>query len=154
MIATQERTIDGMKFTVTQLPAMKGLRTLNRIGRVLGPAFAKVAGASGSGNVTDMDLSKLGDAVEALFERLTDDELEQLTRELLAQATCDGKLLMPQFDLILAGKVDVILQLLRFAFEVNYGNFFAGLAGMVAAGQAKPSPSPTMLTTPGPAGVS
>ena len=135
MIATQEKTIDGLRFAVTQLPAMKAFRTLNRIGRALGPALAKGLGAL-KGKLGDASVEALGGAATELFARLSDDELEALTRELLTFCTVDGKPLMPQFDLVMQGRMGTLLKLLRFAFEVNYGDFFAGARGLAAQAMA------------------
>ena len=136
MIETKEKEIGGMRFTVSQLPAMRALKTLNRIGRILGPAFAKASGASKGGDLGGTEIAAFADAIHILFDKLTDEELEGLTRALLDTATVDGKLLMPQFDTVMSGKVEVILQLLKFAFEVNYGNFFNAVRGLVSQAPA------------------
>src|SRR5262249_40615789 len=96
------------------------------------PALAKLAGVA-KGGLGDLQVDALGEAVGLLFEKLSDDELESITRELLAAATANGAPLMPQFDLMLQGRIDTILKLLKFALEVNYGNFFHAL-GAVAPG--------------------
>jgi hypothetical protein len=148
MLKTQERTIDGVKFTVGQLPAMRSMRLLNRITRVASPALAKATAAlkQGStlkpGTLADLDLGALGGAVEALFHKLPDDELEHITRELLATAlyhdlkTNEAGEVMPAFDALFQGRLSLVFRLLAFSFEVNYGDFFGVFRGLAAA-QAK-----------------
>src|SRR5258708_2424843 len=158
MQVQQERDIDGFKFTVQQLTAMKSLRMLNRLGRIVGPALGKAGGAA-QGGFENLNVKDLGDAVGTLFERLSDDELESITRELLSGATVtmsngQNGLLMPQFDLVLQGRPETILKLLKFALEVNYQNFFRGFAGLGLGNLANPlrSISPTPSKTIGQSG--
>jgi hypothetical protein len=143
--ATLERDIDGHRYAVTQLPAMRALRLLNRLGRVAGPALATLVdgGAAAPG--------ALGLAAEGLFERLPDEELEAIVKELLASARADGKELLPQFDLHFQGCMSTLFRVLSFALEANYGGFFADL---VAAGRAmQGSRSAASSTSPGPSGA-
>lgn len=164
---TQQKEIGGRTYTVTQLLGFASLRMLNRIARALAPALAKAAGSvKGSVNFTDVakllgnvDMTGLGDAVGMLFEKLTEDELEGITKVLLGSAWVDyqdddGKQFHQDlskkgvFDLEMQGRTGDVLQLLIFAFEVNYGSFFGALRGSVAEAmaeaekKAKPSSSP------------
>jgi hypothetical protein len=133
--ATQERVIDGMTFRVTQLPAMRGVKMLNRLVRILGPAAGRAfAGADPSAGLGGLDVGALGGAVAALTERLSDDELESIIRTLLETATVDNTPLLPVFDLKLQGRMGSLLKLLGFALEVNYSNFTSVLAASVPQG--------------------
>jgi hypothetical protein len=122
MQKTQERVIDGTRFAVTQLPAMRGFKMFHRLGRALGPAIAQVAGGL-KGKLAEMNVAELGAGVGALLERLDENDLEAITGELLKTAHIDGKPLMPSFDLLMQGRIPTLLKLLAFAIEVNYGNF-------------------------------
>lgn len=138
---TKETSIDGMTVTVTQLPAMKALRLMGRLGKTLGPALAKAAGAMQNGGL-ESNVAVLGDAVHVLFDRLSPDEMEQLTRELLETATVTCTVpatgqpyngpMMPVFNTVFQGRMPSLLKTLKFAFEVNYGNFFDGLRDLAA----------------------
>lgn len=147
MITAEEKMIDGARFVVTKLPAMRGFRTLNRLMRALGPALAAAAGAAGG--LMEMNLGQLGSAVELLFEKLSDDEQEHLTRELLYAASANGKPLFGAegcFDDEFAGKHDTLLKLIVFAIEVNYGSFTNALRRSIAGApqaQGTPSSSPS-----------
>jgi len=145
LIKTEEKEIDGLRFSVTQLPGMRGLRMSVRLGKLLGPALARAAGAA-TGGLASLDVSKLSGAVDALFEHLTEDEIESVTKALLESClvTIEGKTgpLMPMFDTVMGGKVATVYKLLRFAFEVNFGNFFGGLAALGAQFGAGPESRP------------
>lgn len=131
---TQEsKVIDGMTFTVQQLPAMRALRLLNRLGRFFTPALASLVG--GGGKLGQADVGALAAAAGGLFDRLSEDELERLTKDLLETATVaiDGKdtgPVMPQFDLLFQGKMGAVLKLLAFALQVNYSDFSDALGGL------------------------
>jgi hypothetical protein len=143
MLKTREKIIDGNTFAVTQLPAMRALRLFSRIGRSLGPALGQLAAAAGKGagsmKLDEFDMSTVGEAIAVLFDRLTPDELETLTKELLESARIDGRELMREFDIAMQGRVGTVFKLLMFSFEVNYGDFFGAARGLVA--QAKPAGS-------------
>jgi len=104
----QEAKIGERVFEVTPLPAMRALR--------LWPLVAR-------GFMTD----------ESPLSKLTGDEIEQLTRGLLALARVDGKELLPVVDRELQGDIPVLMELLSFAVKINYSGFSDGSA---AAGQA------------------
>lgn len=126
MIRTEHKEIGGVRFGVTTLPGMRGLRMQNRLLRIVGPALARAS---------DGDIST---AVGLLFDKLSDDELESITKDLLYNATANDVPLFGaggSFDGVMAGKAEVAFQLIMFAIQVNFGGFFDVLA---AAGQRLP----------------
>ena len=140
--ATQTRTIDGNTFTVSMLLGRASLRMLHRLIRTVGPGLAKAAGgvAGTSLKLGDLELSSLGDALCLLTDRCNEAEFMAITEELLGSATIDGQPLMgPQFDLLMRGRSLTVLKLLRFAIEVNYGDFSAAL-GAFARASSRASP--------------
>lgn len=132
MIEPKTKEIDGISFTVRQLPAMKSLRMLNRLTRTIGPALTAL-GATGG-----LSLDSVGEALAKLGDKLSDAEAESIARELLSDATFQpadgspGGELLPRIDLALQGKPETLLKLLAFALEANYGNFFDALRGLGA----------------------
>lgn len=136
MIETKYKTIDDKttgkagNYSVTQLPAFRGLKMLARLTRTVGPALAKLADAEQGGEI---GVAALGDAVGALCEKLNDAEIEGITRELLAGATVDEQPLLSQFDMHFAGKPELALQVLAFAVEVNFGGFFDAARNALAS---------------------
>lgn len=150
MLETQTKTIDGHKFTVTQLPAMRGLRMFRRLGSAVAPAIARAVESAKAGG--DLELASAASAVDLLFSKLTEDELEAITRELLSQSTMDDMALFPsQFDLKLSGRIETVLKLLAFAVEVNYRGFFDALRGVLTLRPPRaptPPPSTSASTLP------
>lgn len=168
-IETVEREIDGVVYKCGQLPAMRAVKLLNRLGRVLGPTLAKLGAAlpATGGKLSDLDLSRLdfakvGDAVSLLFEKLDDETLEKLLRELLSGVSFeepDGKIgpLFPDsrtlaFDQHFKGRILSVGRVAAFAFEVNFGGFSDALAALLphvkaAAGEGKAAPSSSAAST-------
>jgi hypothetical protein len=153
-IAPKYTEIDGVRYGVCPLPSMKALKLKARLGRIFAPAIARL--------VSDDP----GGAADAFFGALTDKEIDDLTRELLAMATADEiPLFGPNgcFDMHFAGRTDAVEKLLKFAVaEVNYAGFFAEFGTAIrkaveslAAGAStspKTSPSagrPSRSSTPG-----
>lgn len=142
---TEKKTIDGLEFTTTQLPAMKGLALGTRLGRALGPALAKASGLAGT-----QDVAELAPAIAALFSTLDGAEAQALTKDILisTQVEMEGKLISlnstEMIDHVFTGRLGALLQALRFALEVNFSDFFTALASVrsdaLAAG-SKPSES-------------
>lgn len=146
-IQTLDIEIRGTRFHVTQLTATRSLKLLNKIGKVLGPALAhlgkSVDGPPGAGlelAAADIDFGELGAAFGALFDRLADDALfDAILRELLSGASVETeKGVVPlfagastsTFDAVFAEHPADAYKLARFALEVNYKDFFDGLAGL------------------------
>jgi hypothetical protein len=138
-----------LKFTVSQLPAMRAFKLLDRILRAFGPSIGSIAGASsgalaGGVSLAKLNVAALGEGIAVLFERLTEDELESVTRGLLAGAMVvierGGKRsnveVLEVFDELFAGHIFSVLKLLRFAFEANYGDFFDAVRGFAVRAKA------------------
>jgi hypothetical protein len=136
---TRSIQLNGHTFNVTQLPAMRALKLFQRLGKTAGPALAHgLASAATMVNDEEPDLSGLAVAVGMLFDRLSESEVEGLTRELLASATYDGSsMVMSNFDALFQGELPSLFKLLAFALEVNFGNFKDVLTGLVRMGQAQ-----------------
>ncbi len=142
---TESKDIDGITFTVTQLPAMRSVVLLHKLTKAAGPALLRTIG-----NFKDLktlltsDVSSLADTVQGLFDRFSADDTVALIRELFETATMSvgGKALpiMPVFDEQLAGKPEVILQAVGFALGVNYASFLGGLRAKLSAAAAEASP--------------
>jgi hypothetical protein len=143
MVETREVTLEGgdgsTAVTLVQLPSMRAVRLLPRLGRIVGPVFA----AAGGGNLLEQDVSKLGSALDEMLQRLSPDELEALIRELLGNAKIGTKDLMPVFDNVFRGRTLQIFLLLKHALDLNYGDFSAALAGLYAQGRARAGASPS-----------
>jgi hypothetical protein len=159
MLKVEKREIDGSEYTVTQLDAWRAMRLLARVGAVIGPALSVAADAAATGDVMGMSADKAGSVIASLAAKLTPEELEAITRELLWNALRDDRPISgKQFGLEMAGQMATVFKLLFFAFEVNYGDFFDAARGLLAkmpraAAQFAP-PASTTSPTSGPAGAS
>lgn len=129
MIQTLERVIDGNTFRVTQLPATRAVRLSHKLLSIVAPAMGYAASGTKDGNVLDADVD-FGRAIQSLFDRLPTNEFEALLKELLQGALIDDKPLMPQFDIVMQGRVLTVFKLAAFALEANFRDFFDALAPM------------------------
>lgn len=146
MLEAQTETIDGTAFTISPLPAMKAFLMLQRLGKVLGPALARVAGAVKGDAV---DGAGAADALVLLFSGLPPEELETIVRDLLAGSLVlgEGGKAAPLmtggangkgvFDVVFQGRMGTLFKLLAFAIRVNYRDFFDALSGKLGAVAAK-----------------
>lgn len=156
----QTKTIDGMTFTVQQLPAMRAQRLKPRIVSILAGPAAKIGTVlGGARRLEDLDLGALAGAFDALAGKLSPDEYEAVTRELLettlVQQGPNLIPLLPVFDDIMAGRTLTVDKLLLFAVEVNYGDFFDALRGAFGRTLAESlSKESTISSTSGQSSVS
>jgi hypothetical protein len=139
MIKTEEKTIDGVRYQVTQFPAMEALRVQTQLLKVAGPALAAIFSGvrSGDGAKAKMEFSPifLAAALEKLSDKLNEDELERLVLRLLAGARImeqnggpfDGPNGRVLFNMHFAGKLATLWKVIAFVLEVNYQDFFDGL---------------------------
>ena len=141
MVETKEKTIDGLKVSVTQWPARKAWKYKRRLAGAFGPAIAEL-GAGLEGNPLknkksekestidnimdgDFDFSKLGSAIEKLFLQITEDSVDAYLLMFfddnmkIDNAVINGDI----FDQMFAGKMLTVYKIIGFVLEVNYGSF-------------------------------
>lgn len=164
MSTTQEtREIDGITFTVTQMPAMKAVTLLTFIGKRLGPALARAVSSAQQAlgaNMTQEDVVVVAEGVGGLLNALEESDAERLLRDMVFDKTVmqfDGKgahVKRDTFDALFQGKVGTVYKLIAFAFEVNYADFLDALRTKVRASvlmkKASSSTSPMTSATSGP----
>lgn len=146
-IQTKDVEIRGAQFRITQLPPMRSLKLLNKLGRMLGPSLAHLGNAVGGGAAGDFDILKsaidfgeIGAAAGALFERLSDDAAFDATfRELLSGVVVLGAAgVQPlfsgastaTFDAVFADHPADAYKLALAALEVNYADFFGAIVAV------------------------
>lgn len=151
MRKTVTREIDGLTFTVQQMPGTRGMRLGYELFSVLLPSIGKSLG----GDAAFADVSQM------FFDRMPGPAFEKLWKELLETTiVLDEKgerPLMPVLDDVMAGKFLTLLKLVTFALEVNFSDFLpqlAALKGQLAGGlMGKLSSVPNTSAQPGPAPV-
>lgn len=155
---TVTETINGREYTLSQLPARRGLRLFNRLCRIFAPpaakAFGSAAGEMSLGKLMSGGLDGLSDALGLLFDKLGENEQEAILRELFEGGgaryrTDDGRLQMlwEHFDVAFSGRIADVYLVAAFALRVNFGSFSDALKSAVSAWSAKAaaeeSPEPT-----------
>ncbi len=113
----KEAIINGTKFKVMQLGFADGMELLTTLGRIVGPALSDTSKVNNPAVMIGDILSRLSFMEVAG----TTDKLVKTTR--IEREPGRWPLLEPEVDL--AGNYDLTLRWLKFALEVNYGDFFA-----------------------------
>lgn len=148
MRAPVTHTIQGRRFEISPMGAFRGLKVMERLGKVLGPALGQVAAsgkaapegrARGKGKATASDevLEAAAAGFGALADRLDGTTLEWLARELAEDTLCqspEGGMVQLKgvFDLYFAGEYGLMFAWAKAAFEVNFGPLGTALGGLGA----------------------
>lgn len=114
MFKTEERTIDGYVYKVTQLDALRGRKTLVR-------------------------LMKVGGDLEKLPDRMTEADVDWICDLFAKQTVVSGGDLQEGAEPVLekifathfAGRYGSMVKWLAFCFAVNFRDFFAGMGEAV-----------------------
>jgi hypothetical protein len=157
--ASKELALSGYLYTVQQLPATRAYKLLHRLGRALAPAAARAAGAAQGlslASLLGIDVAALAPALESVFDRLSEEQLEGVIKELFNGAVVQGEgVTVPYlekrevFDDHFAGRMTDLFKVAAFALKANYDDFLGELLSAIAshmpvAGAATPkSESPT-----------
>lgn len=129
MLEGHSREIGGKLWTITLLPATKGLDVGRRLVKILGPAIGQAAGLAGEGGIMDADVSRLSGVLGSLAEHLGEPDTAALVKELATvNVQCDGEPVTVQnFDIVFAGDYGTLMALVAFVVETN----FAGPLGFL-----------------------
>jgi len=124
-----EFEVDGARYRTTKYPATKGLKILTRLSQVAGEPMAMLMSED-----LDKDVSPsfVGAAVRALVEKLDEDLVEMLVKDILSGTDIiDGsktRPVLPCFDEEFAGRFGHLFKVLKEIVGFQYGDFFGGLA--------------------------
>lgn len=130
----KETIINGTSFKVTQLGFAEGMELLTTLGKIIGPALSDP-------QKTAHPAAILGD----IISRISFAEMSSITGKLAKSTLVEREpgrwpVLEPEVDL--AGNYDLTLRWLKFALEVNYGDFFVAgglLNGVISPVAANPA---------------
>lgn len=129
------KTVDGLEYQFSKYGAKQGLKTLLRLSKMIGkPLAIAVGSAKGEGSLKDkqIDMSVIGEAIQALTEQIDQDEVLSLVEQLTAtDALCDGKKII--FNSHYEGRYGHMFKVMAAALEVQYGNFFEEISGLVGS---------------------
>lgn len=145
MLRTETRTFDDLEVTSQQLPAMRALKLLPRLARLLAPALASL----GTGKIDlQADVSSIANVLSQALEPLDDNQVEALSRDLLADTTVvltdeTGKRRnqtlgsVAAINSVFSGRLPAMLKAMALSVEVNFSDFFPA-----SAPSAPPKESP------------
>lgn len=142
-IETKEKTIDGKRITVVQLPARRALKLQAKLVKLFGSSLAALL--SGSKGSIDANLTPavLSGAVEKLAANLEENDFLRLVLEILQSTRVDNQEAGAEstFDQLFAGSFLFMYKVVGFTLEVNYADFFdAGGIGSLLE-KARPATS-------------
>lgn len=136
-----ERTIDEVEYVMYEMNPFKSSALLTRLLKILGkPIASMISGIDKKEGESIMnanfDEKLIGLAVEELSMRLSEKEVEKLMKDLLVKDLITYKTEdMEDFKKITNveshfGKFNLLhlFKVVKFALEVNFGDFFGGLA--------------------------
>lgn len=155
MKKTQEATIDGLRFRVTQMSGMRGYLLTNDLLQLAAPALGSLAGFKEGAKLGDVPVADLAKPLSEALPRLTREKQEYLTRELLEQAVVvlNGSQhpVLEVFDEVFQGMAFTVYKLLAFSLKVNFASFSTALASVgIGRRTQSQSPSETSATSAGP----
>ena len=136
---SEQRTIEGVDYTCTQMPGMRAAMVSVRMMKMLGePAFRWLSGAIGAKGRAP-DVTEITFAFSDLVGGLSEDEVKRTFRDLfqgclkcsdLAGTGAPGDA-WENFDTHFAGRMMHLFAVVRFAMETNYKDVFLGIASLV-----------------------
>lgn len=135
MISVKERTIDGSKYSVTQMTARQALMMQAKLFKLLGPCVSELVTAIG-----EMKDAGIARAIMALATSLDEKTFDKLVFELLQGVRKNGvELREGEINLEFAGALNTLYKVIGFVLEANYADFWEEggiLKPLIAAAQA------------------
>jgi hypothetical protein len=140
-IQTADTTIANVNYKLTTLPATEGLEVLTRLLGMIGEPIGLLAAAASNGKtkLQDMDGEMLAKSLTAICANIAHPGTVKLMKTLLEGLTYEttagnGKPFFKKvnFDVDFSRQYHVIMQLVRFALEANYKDFFVAMFGSLS----------------------
>lgn len=147
---TKVKQIAGHTYEVTAMMGWTSLDMLGRLGKFMAAPLLRAI-SRGEEGLMELDIESLAPAIAMAFQALPPGELPAISKELLWATKRDGVQMPPaSADVIFQARVFELLQLLLFALEVNYADFFDVARAALAEKAAR---SGDTTTSAGPAGA-
>lgn len=128
----QQIEIDGVEYVMHQFPAGKALKVLSKLVKAIGEPMA-VLSAGANLQVEEV----LPKAVHALAEKLDENEVEGLVKDILKSVHYKNVPVSDVFDTHFQGRIGHLFKVLKETLSYQYGNFIEALVGSMQAGPAK-----------------
>lgn len=132
-LKTEQRDIQGLAVTTTELPAMRSLKLLTKLGKVFGPLLASLPELKAN----KLSNEAIATAIGVALGKLDEADVSTLTRDILASTRVQvdhekGPRVLDlnsedRVNTVFEGKLDALLLTMAFALEVNFAAFFLGL---------------------------
>ncbi len=133
----QEVSVDGESYMVHAFPATKALKILTRLTKLVGEPLS-VFGGGIDGKAEEL----IPKAVRALAERLDENDVELLVKDILRSVSHGGVSVADKFETHFQLKFGHLFKLLASVLKFQYGDFFSVLAASAPQAVAsKPSKS-------------
>ena len=124
--------VDGQTYKVVLLPPTRALKIAMKLTKLIGEPMAAMAGAGGD----EISSAKaLPAAVKALMERIDEDSVLDLIKEMIGTCVKENKSL--NFEDEFHGRLGHLIKLFAAVLEVQFKDFFTDLAGMLKQSLAK-----------------
>lgn len=138
MKMSDTRSIDGVDYEFTMYSATKGAKMLSKLTRLIGEPLAMFADEE----KIDKDLGKvLPLAMRALSEKLDDDVVVSMIKDILAEARVGGNQVSVIFDTHFAGRYGHLFKVVGEMLSFQYGDLknALGALGVLKPKAQKPS---------------
>lgn len=129
----EQREIDGIRYTISQMPATLSVKVFARLCRLLGePVVRLIAGAVDSKE--QLTAEQFAIVISGVFHMLDEDQAAETIKDLLRGAKCNRLAgfdtgadaeISGAFDSHFSGRILHLLKVAQFAIETNYHDFFA-----------------------------
>lgn len=138
-----KKEIDGSVYEFEQFGAKKATKLLIRLTKIIGPALsiaiAEISKAGSKEDAKKLSSTVFGQSIQALVMNVGNEDEAIALMEAFAseKCLCDGKKI--NFDTHYQNKLLHLGKVLAAALEVQYGNFFEEVTGLLGAVQAPTS---------------
>lgn len=120
----KEVELDGTIYRIQHFNPTKGLSILTRLTKTVGPTLAVFTNAKDQASLEDA----IPSAIQALVEKLDENETPKLIKDLLSCVTINGSQDLSQtFDFHFQGKMGVMFKLLIDVVKFQFSDFLSAL---------------------------
>lgn len=124
MIQAKSKTIEGDKYTVTQMGARRALKIQAKLMKLAGPSLSIMLAQAGK-TVDDAEKC-LPDVVLLLVNQLDEKTFDALVMELMQGIRKnDVEIVESTFDNEFGGELNKLFLVIQYVLEVNFGDFFS-----------------------------
>lgn len=126
--------IGGETYTITLFSPTRAVKLATKLSKLVLEPLSVMAGASGNKNNPDQNkvVELLPQAIRSLTQRLDEDEVLDLIRELMTSVSKNKKQI--QFDLEFTGRLGDMVKLVYKIIEVQFEDFIIALGEMLQGG--------------------